>query len=303
MKSPLRAHLTLLAMVVIWGLNFPIAKIALAHVPPLAFNALRFPMASLLLFIVLKARGTLRLPTGRDLPRAVIIGLLGNMLYQQFFIFGLDHTSAGNASLLLAGTPIVTALLSASMGHERVRLSTWIGVFCTFIGIALIVFGKNHGAEKQGTLTGDLLMLGATIMWAFYTVASRPLVERNGPVLVTAWTLWAGTVGLVLIGLPSVLRLDFGAIQMTTWAAIVYAGVLSIGLAYIFWYYGVSKLGNARTSSYSNVTPVVALVGAWLSLGEVPRLVQIIGAAVIITGVTIAQSSGISRALDVSVEV
>src|SRR6266545_7312964 len=100
MKTPWRAHLVLMAMVIIWGVNFSIAKYALERVPPLAFNALRFPLASLLLLAVLGLRGNVRLPGRADWSRVLIFGLLGNLLYQLCFIFGLDHTRAGTASLL-----------------------------------------------------------------------------------------------------------------------------------------------------------------------------------------------------------
>lgn len=303
MKSPLRAHAALIAMVIIWGVNFSISKIALATVPPLAFNALRFPLASLLLLGVMAAQGRIGLPARGEVTRVLVVGLLGNVLYQICFIFGLDHTSAGNASLLLAGTPIVTALLSAALGHERVRARTWVGVSCTFIGIALIVAGGVRAVDAHGSIAGDLLMLGASVTWAVYTVGSRPLVDRHGAIMVTAWTLWVGTIGIVIVGIPELLRLNWSTLQAPTWGAIAYAGLLSIGLSYIFWYYGVGQLGNTRTSSYSNVTPVVALLAAWLWLNEVPRLLQVVGAAIIIGGVTVAQSRATARPVDVSPEV
>jgi len=303
MKSPLRAHAALISMVIIWGVNFSISKIALSNISPLAFNALRFPLASLLLLAVLAAQQRIELPARGELPRVLAVGLLGNVLYQLCFIFGLDRTTAGNAALLLAGTPLVTALLSSLLGHEQVSARIWLGVSCTFAGIVMIVIGGARDPAAHATVTGDLLMLGASITWAFYTVGSRPLVDRHGPVAVTAWTLWAGTAGLVVAGAPALAHLDWRAVHATTWAAIAYAGLLSIGLSYIFWYYGVSELGNTRTSSYSNVTPVVALIAAWLWLQEVPGLLQICGAAVIIGGVTIAQTRATARPADVSLEV
>ena len=304
MQRPVRAHAALILMVIIWGVNFSISKMALAHVGPLAFNALRFPMASLLLLAVMKRRGAIPLPPMSDVPRVVAVALLGNVLYQMFFIFGLNHTSAGNAALLLAGTPILTALLSASLGHEQVRARTWLGVICTFAGIVLIVAGGATGEGGSAhSVEGDLLMLGASITWSIYTVGARPLVQRHGSVNATAWTLWAGTLGLLICGAPALVRIDLRTLGAGTWAAIAYAGLLSIGLSYMIWYYGVSKLGNTRTSSYSNATPVIALLAAWLTLGEVPRLVQAIGAAIIIGGVTIAQSGSPVQQADVSPEV
>ena len=290
-EHPWRAHAALFVMVVIWGVNFSIAKIALETLPPLAFNALRFPLAAILLFAVLRSRGSIRLPDRAEVPRLLLLGLLGNLLYQGFFIFGLDRTTAGNASLLLAGTPIITALLSAGLGHEELRARVWVGVLATFAGITMIVLGgASDISTDRGTLVGDLLMLGASATWSFYAVGSRPLIDRHGPLAITAWTLWIGTVGIVTVGMPDVLKLEWAAITVETWAATIYAGVLSIGLAYMIYYYGVSRIGNTRTASYSNIVPVIALVAAWLWLDEVPKLVQIVGAAIIIGGVSVAQS-------------
>lgn len=292
MERPIdyRAHGALLFMVVVWAVNFSVSKVALEELHPLAFNALRYPLAAGLLYIVMRSRGAIPLPSRSDLPRVLVLGLLGNLLYQMFFIFGLDRTTAGKASLLLASTPIITALLSASLGHERVRARVWIGVLATFGGILLVVLGGRAQVESgTNTLTGDLIMFGASVAWAFYTVGSRPLVDKYGALPITAWTLWIGTVGLFLAGLPQVVQLDWSGVTAWTWAAVFYAGVLSIGVAYIIWYYGVERLGNTRTSAYSNVVPVFAMAVAWIWLGEVPSATQLIGTVVILGGVSFAQ--------------
>jgi drug/metabolite transporter (DMT)-like permease len=261
---PAQASAALLVMVVIWAVNFAVAKNALSHIDPLAFNALRFPLAAL--------------------------GVLGNVLYQQLFIFGLANTRAGIASVLLAGTPIVTTLLSAALGHERIGALVWTGVAASFAGIALVVAsGGTADAGGAHTLLGDALMIGATLAWAVYSVGSRPLVERYGSVAVTAWTLWSGTIGVCLIGLPAVLAADLSQLNWEVWAAIAYAGALSIGLAYMIWYMGVRALGNTRTAAYSNLVPALALLVAWLWLGEVPSPGQLVGAAVILGGVAMVQ--------------
>lgn len=284
-----RAHAALLLMVIIWGVNFPIAKSALAELTPLAFNALRFPLAALVVLLALSRGGGLRWPAREHRWRVLGLGILGNVFYQQFFIFGLSLTRAGTASVLLAGTPIITAVLSAAVGHERVHARTWLGVIATVAGIALVVFSGDGAAEGGASLLGDLLMVGASFSWAIYTVGSRSLIERYGSVQFTAWTLWTGAVGLCLIGLPDVLRTDLGSVSAGAWMGVVYAGALSIGLAYMIWYHGVRQIGNTRTATYSNLVPVVALAAAWLQLGEVPRPGQVMGAAVIIGGITLAQ--------------
>jgi len=285
----LRANLALLAMSWIWALNFSIAKQALATVPPLAFNAMRFPLAVAVVSMALARRGRITLPAREDRPRVLLLGLVGNVLYQLLFIFGLDHSRAGTASVLLAGTPIVTALLAAAFGQERVTGRVWAGALATLAGIALVVAGTGGGGPEPQTLLGDVLLIAATVSWAAFAVGCRDLVRRYGALPVTAWTLWAGTIAIVLVGIPSTLRLDLAALRIEVWLAIVYAGAFSIGVAYMLWSYGLSQLGPTRTGIFSNLVPVFALAVAWLWLGEQPGTGQLLGAFTIIAGVTLAQ--------------
>lgn len=288
--APVHTEFGLLLMVGIWAVNFSVVKLALGEIPPLAFNALRFPLASLAVWLVLRLRGRIPLPRREDARAVLALGVLGNVVYQLLFIFGIDRTRAGNAALLLAGTPILTALLSAALGHERVGLRVWAGVLATVAGMALVVAGGPGGVGLGlETLAGDLTMVGASVAWSMYTVGARRLIERYGSVPVTAWTLWIGTAGLILLGIRDLAALDVATVSPATWAAVAYAGVLGIGLAYLLWYRGVRYIGNTRTATYSNLTPVLALGVAWLWLGEVPGVWQAVGAAVIIGGVSLAQ--------------
>jgi drug/metabolite transporter (DMT)-like permease len=286
----LRANFALLAMSWIWALNFSIAKEALSKLPPLAFNTLRFPLAALVVSVALAQRGGLRLPDRSDRWRVLALGMLGNLIYQLFFIMGLANTRAGTASVLLAGTPIATALLTAAVGQEHVTRRVWLGAFATLAGIATVVFSTTRAGGGEHKLVGDLLLIGATIAWAVYAVGSRTLIVRYGALPVTAWTLWSGAFAICLIGLPSVFRTDLPALDAQAWFAVVYAGALSIGVAYVLWSYGVRHLGPTRTATYSNLVPVFALIGAWILLGERPTGGQFLGAAIIIAGVTLAQT-------------
>lgn len=286
------AHAALLLMALIWAANFPFAKVALQQIPPLAFNALRFPLASLTLYALLLRKPYVPRIERADYRRIFLLGIVGNLFYQQFFTFGLAYSRAGSASILLAGTPIITALLSSVLGHERVKPRVWLGLFCTVIGISLVVaFGSTERRAGENTLLGAALMFSASMTWAIYTVGSRSLVDKYGPIPVTAWTVWIGTVFIVLTGVPDLLRLRFAELTPIAWSALLYAGIVSLGIAYSIWYYGVGRLGNTRTSTYSNLVPALALLMAWITLGERPTLGQIAGAAIIIGGVTLAQSS------------
>lgn len=289
--APARTYLQLLLLVVIWAVNFSVIKVALAQLPPMAFNPPRFVLASVLVLLVLRRRGPIPLPETQDRLHILGLGVLGNVIYQLLFIHGIDRTRAGNASLLLAGTPIVTALLSAALGHERVRPRVWIGVVLTVAGMALVVLsGDSDVGVGADTMRGDLTLICASVAWSIYTVGARGPIARYGPIAVTAWTMWIGTVGLVLLGIPAMLRAPWSALTASAWLSVLYSGMFGIGFAYLIWYHGVRRLGNTRTASYSNLVPVVALLVAWAALDEVPTLGQIAGAAVIIAGVTMANA-------------
>jgi drug/metabolite transporter (DMT)-like permease len=97
------------------------------------------------------------------------------------------------------------------------------------------------------------------------------------------------TAALVVLGLPFLARTDLAALSPAAWGGVAYAGVLAIGVAYLLWYWGVQRIGSARTSVFSNLVPVVALVVAWAWIGETPTALQLAGAAVVLGGMTLAR--------------
>ena len=293
MKIPRRdvtTDLGLLLIVLIWGVNFSVLKVLLREFEPLALNALRFPMAAVALWILVRRLDGSSKPDPEDLLRIITLGLLGNVAYQLCFIFGVDSTFAGNASLLLATTPVWTLFLSSVSGHERPGGWVIIGVAGTLIGIFMVITGsRDTGTLASPTTRGDLLILIASMLWAMYTVGGRKPVTRYGALRVTAWTLWVATPIIFLMGLPGLMRTDLRTITPEAWIGVTYAGLLGIGLAYLLWYRAVERIGNNRTAVYSNLVPVAALITAWIWLGEVPTTLQLIGAAVILVGLTLAR--------------
>ena len=285
----------LLALVVIWGVNFSVVKVALEELEPHAFNALRFPLACLVLYIVLRLRRLPLVPERKDWLAIVGVAVLGNVVYQWVFIIGIDETRAGNAAVILATVPVWTAFLSLGLGHERPGPALWAGTVGTLVGMSLVVLGGPSAVDLGGaTLRGDVLMIIAAVCWATYTVGSRPLVTRYGALPVTAWTVWVGTVGLLIVGAPSLARMNYAGVSTAAWLAVVYAGIFALAVAYVAWYRGVEKIGSSRTATYSNLIPVVALAVAWVWIGEVPSVLQLLGAAVIIGSLTLARRGPVS---------
>lgn len=289
----LGTDLALIALSVIWGVNFSVIKVTLVELDPLAFNALRFVLASLTLLVFLKLTGGVPFPERRHWGRIVFLGLLANVVYQLLFIYGVDRTSAGNAGLVLATTPVWTLVLAAVSGQEHHTFPVWGGVLTTLGGMLLVVLAAPGGVSfADGTLSGDLLLVLAAIAWASYTVGTQSLTREYGALVVTSWTLWVGTVGLVAIGSASLWNTDLGAVSRLGWFGVVYSGVLAIAVAYLIWNHGLERIGGARTAAFSNLVPVVAILAASVWLGEDPAPSQMVGALIIIAGVWIARVAG-----------
>jgi drug/metabolite transporter (DMT)-like permease len=278
----------MLLVCLIWGVNFSVMKLAIAEVPPLPFTAVRFTLASLLLWLVLRvAEGPARLAP-EVMRRLVILGVVGNTFYQLAFILGLAHTTATNSALIVATVPTVVAVIAGAKGLERVTRRMWSGIALGTLGVVLVIAAS--GIEfSASTLYGDLLTVLAVFCWAGYTVGLRRLPAGVSPLRVTTITSIAGTPGLVLAGLPGVFRLDWTAIPAGAWAGLAYATLLSLVVAYILWNRSVQTVGGTRTAIYMCVTPLVAAVAAWAMLGEQARPSQAVGAILIIGGVLLTR--------------
>ena len=279
----------LAAMVLIWGVNFIVLKAALAQMQPLALNAYRYILAAISVMAIAKLRGAPR-PPRAAWGRLVTMGVLGNTVYQIAFIEGVAHTRAGNAALLMAAVPVQTAVISHLKGHERLRRRDVIGLLLSTVGIAAIVLGSGSGVSFGSTVKGDLLVLGATFCWSFYTIGTKPLADELGATTATAWTMVLGAVPLVLIATPSLLSQDWSRVGFAGWAGATFSSLGALVLAYLIWYRGVERLGPARTALYSNFTPVVAMLAAWPLLGETPTAWQILGAGGIFSGLYLTRT-------------
>ncbi len=286
----------LAVLIFVWASNFSVVKYALRDFDPLAFNGIRFLLASSLLWLVVTLGKRTAPIDRRHWPALIGLGVFGNTVYQILFIYGIDWTLAGNASLMLATTPIFTTLLSVTFRQEQIGPAAWLGVVISFVGIGLVVWGGTTAVSfGASTVRGDLTMLTASAAWSAYTVGSNPFVRRYGPLPVTAVTMWTGCIGLVAASVPAFLQQDWAIVRPISWLALFYSGAFAIALAYLIWYFSIRQIGNTRTAVYSNLIPVVALVIAWMTLGETPNWLQMVGAAAIIAGTVTVRLARVER--------
>jgi drug/metabolite transporter (DMT)-like permease len=134
-----RVDLALLTVPVIWGVNYTVIKAALLELQPFAFNGLRFTLATFTILMLLLHRGTpLRIPR-EGLLRLILLGVLGNTVYQILFIEGVALTTAANASLIMASVPMLVAVLATTLRRDRLLGRGWVGVALAVAGIVLVL--------------------------------------------------------------------------------------------------------------------------------------------------------------------
>lgn len=296
-------------MTLIWGTNYSIVKAAFDEIDPQAFNAIRMAIASAVFLAIII--GIRRMPAGGgDAPAdgadalasilhtpapitrpdwlgLIGLGIVGHLLYQYFFIGGLARTSVANSSLMLAATPVVIALVSAVLGQDRVGRLHWLGAALSMAGIYVVV---GHGAafDAEG-LAGDLMMFGAVCCWAIYTIGARHLMTRHSPVGVTGISMAVGTLFYVVLAWPAIRAVDWQSVSLGAWLAVGYSALFALCIAYTIWYAAVRQIGSARTSVYSNLVPLVAMVTAVVFLGESLSPSKIAGAGAVLIGVALTR--------------
>ena len=288
--------LLLMTMVLIWSVNYSVIKRAFDEIPPQPFNAVRMLIATAVfmaaMWIAASAarRGakvsrifyTDARPTTSDWWQLVGLGVVGHFFYQICFVGGVAGTSVSNSALIIGATPVVVALASAALGHERIGRLHWLGAATSAFGIYLVV---GHGADFGGAhLTGDLLVMTSVACWSIYSLGAASLIKRHSPLFVTGMTFAIGCVPYVLFVSPQMTAIHWLHLSTYVYVSIVGSALLALCVAYLIWYTGVQAIGVARTSLYSNLVPVGAMTVAAIWLGEPVTVLKIAGAGAVLTG-------------------
>ena len=287
MKSQMtmRTWIALAATLVLWASAFAGIRVGLKGYSPAHLALFRFSVASVVLGIY-ASRAHFRLPRWRDVPRFALTGLIGISLYNLALNSGEVAVSAGVSSLLIASAPIWVALLSIALG-ERLTALGWGGVCTSFAGVAMIAAGEGGGIHLSAAA---LLLAAAALFSAIYIVMQKQLLQTYNALEVTTYSIWAGTIFLLPFGIGLGRVIHTAPVGATL--AIVYLGIFPAAIAFTAWAYALSHGPVNRISSFLYLVPVLALVIAWFWLGEVPRMLSLLGGVVALGGVVIVNVLG-----------
>jgi len=276
-----------------WGGTFVAARFAVHEVPPFFAAGCRFAIAAAVLLALVAWQARKKgeaFPLPRSLSEVLAVsslGLTGIFCYNAFFFSGLRLTGAANGSLIVAINPLLTAVLSAWWLRERIRPLQAVGLSISLVGVGVIVSRGDLSVFHTLTFNrGDLLLLGAPLSWAVYSVLGKRAMGTFSPLVATAY---AALSGVLLLIPAAALEALSGAgpyrFSILWWLAILQLALLGTVVGFVWWYEGIKALGASRAALFVNLVPVFGTLLAALMLGERLGWPQLWGGMLVIAGV------------------
>jgi drug/metabolite transporter (DMT)-like permease len=299
-----KAHLAGIIFAIIFGFSFLFSKIALGFVSPVGLIAYRFLIAFLIFELLRRFKIiTIRFKNARW-QDWLVVSLFEPVLYFFFETYGLEHTSSGEAGMMIALIPIFVSLLGAIVLKEKPRLIQYFFIFLSVAGILFIQFAKP-GTPAFGETLGFILLFGAVLSAAIFNIASRNASTRLKPYEITYFMMLSAAVVFNCVYLLQLAIGDGMGAYFTNMAhielllPILYLGIIASIGGYFLVNYTLSKLPAHVTSIYSNLSTIVAIIAGAVILHEQLLWYHYVGSLMIIIGVygTVRTNHGIERDL------
>ncbi len=281
--APARLYALLALLAVVWSANFVFAKIALRELEPMTLGMVRFSLAGLFILpIYLWKKGV---PKSYDPLRArfLAVSVVCIGINQLMFVSGLSRTSVAHSALILALTPVWVLLMARMLGHEPVTVSKLVGLAIAISGVG--VLQTRHSPNAESSMFGDLLIFGASITWAGYTVASKWAREHLDSL--TMNTITYGGTALVFLPLTAWFAwpVEFSRLSLTVWSSLIYMAIFPTLVGVAIYYHCMRFMSASRISMIAYAQPLLATAFAVLMLGESISQAVVWGGVLVLAGV------------------
>ncbi len=286
-KSRLFIYGEALFAVIVWGASFIATKVALRDVSPVTIVWLRFLMGVVILGAAVAARRQFAWPASREWGYFALLGFLGIAFHQWLQSNGLETSEAGTTAWIVSTTPVFMALLGWFLLKERLGWTKSLGILLAFGGVLVVVSKGDPGAISVGRFgaPGDKLILVSAVNWAVFSVLSRRGLKSHPASLMMLYVMAFGWAFTSLLFLATKGFLEIGSLTLNGWLGVAFLGIFCSGLAYIAWYDALKALTTAQTGVFLYIEPLVAVVVAFLILGEAFTPASLVGGAIILFGV------------------
>lgn len=259
---------------------------------PASLALLRYAIGVLFLLPAVLATASRIRFAARDLLPIALLGVVQFGMLIALLNWGLHRIPAGRGALIFASFPLLTMLVAAALGRERLTWRRSLGVLLTMAGVALALGDKVIQPGTGQGWAGELAVLGAALCGAVCSVLYRPYVSRYPALPVGALAMLASVAVLAILAGTG--EGFFGAWPHFTpggWLAVLFIGV-STSIGYVLWLWALGRASATRVSVFLSLSPVTALVLGAALLGERISLLSVMGLACLVCGLWLAGREG-----------
>ncbi|HEX5528158.1 MAG TPA: EamA family transporter [Methylomirabilota bacterium] len=262
-------YLILLVANLVFATGYSVSRIVLADVGPATLGLARVLIGAVLLlgWAAWRSGARPRVPwTGGDRVRVALMGVVGFALAFAFGNWGLAHSTASNAALLITVEPTTLLALSPLLLGERLSRRETIGAALTLVGAVLVVVNGVPGLTRSlmPHWRGDLVLILSGIAYAAYSLLGRGVLSRHPVAVVTAHSVVWGAISITPLALYEWRLGPPPAWTPTAIAGTLYMGVVITALGYGVWNWCLERVGAARVAGFVNLQPLAgALLGVW----------------------------------------
>lgn len=275
---------------IIWGANYAAMKFVMHDINAIAMNAVRLMLSAIvmIIYLIVAKRGE---PIAKKDRLRFAMGGVILLAYHFGYLFGIKGTLSWKASIMMGTMPIFVTLFSFILKDEIASFIVWVGVIMSFGGLLMLMKGQItwDALVKSEYFLGDLISLGAAMLWAAFTLTMKPLLEKYSPFVVSTYPLIFVSFAFFLFSIPELKNESWGGIGIADIAIIFFSGLFSIAIGSIIWYASVKLAGNIRTSVYSNFTPVWAMLVSIFILMEKFGIFELLGSILVLAGVALSK--------------
>ena len=288
----LATHLKLFTVAVIWGFGWPAGRVVANDVLPFTASWIRYIIATLCFLAYLKLSKQWMSPSKSEWKILFLIGFFSTCVYQAFFMFGMQYTAAGDASLMITFNPIFTAILAVIFLKESMHWNLVTGLLMGITGVGILFYySPNIDIDFVDRAIGDLLIAGAALAWACNTILMKKAMTETdeksskplNPLELTVWSSVAGLILLTPIMAVETMTQGFVLPSADGWIGLVFLAIFSTVVAYVWFADGIIKIGASMSALYVYLVPPFGILGGYLLLDEKLGL-SLVFAFILITG-------------------
>lgn len=242
------------------------------------------------------ARSLVKKVDRKDWPMLLLLGAINMPINQLLFIWGLKYTTAPNAALAYALTPMFVVFIGMLFFKDRPRGLRLAGLVLAVSGAVVVLLDRGASTSSENML-GNIMVLMASASWAVYTVMGRRIAVKYGPLYTTGLSFFAGLLLFLPVSLfipvpTSMDPLIHGTAQQslwTSWGQLLYLGVITSGVGYAIWVWALTRLDSSQVSVFNNLQPVLTTLLALLLFDQVPSATFLVGGTIALVGVILTQ--------------